>query len=101
MVKTLVLNHSAEVEEQVRFPFSPGYCHRLFLVLLKFPVTTVGGKIIRALEIIRVKKFIPNALINMKKVLSSHDLQAKVSTYYSWQQNYSSTCDNICDFPLV
>ena len=34
---------------------------------------TVGRKIIRALEIIRVKKLIPNAAL-WNKILSSHDL---------------------------
>ena len=35
--------------------------------------TTVGSKIIRALEIVRVKKFIFNAVLS-NKYLSSHDL---------------------------
>ena len=34
---------------------------------------TVGSKIIRALEISRVKKLMPNAVL-MNKYLSSHDL---------------------------
>ena len=34
---------------------------------------TVGSKIIRALEIIHVKKFVPNAVL-WTKLLSSHDL---------------------------
>ena len=43
----------------------------------KYGIVTVGSKIIRALEIIRVKKLMPNAVL-WNKFLSSHDLYAYI-----------------------
>ena len=42
-------------------------------LILQIVIFTVGDKNFRALEIIRVKKFLSNAVLG-KKYLSSHDL---------------------------